>query len=306
MFLVALGTQHLFAANKPWIGVYLQDVTADLAEAFNLSVKKGALVNDVTENSPAEEAGLKPKDVILAWDGKSVTDSQMLTELVGAGKVGDKVKLSVNRGGKEIELALTVGERKEARVYGEGNSERDRALKEYSYSYNMKRAGIGVSMQSLSGDLGDYFGVANGNGALITQVMKDTPAQRAGLKTGDVIVKVDNESVESPSDVSSIIGEKQKGDKVDLVVVREKAEKSFALEVDEIESLGGTESQGGLDALNSLDWQALGLRHDGKSAPRVFRIDPGDEETMQKQLEELQTKLEEMQRKLEKLESKMK
>ena len=82
-FLVVVGAQQLFAAGKPWIGIYMQDVTPDLADAFDLSVSKGVVINDVADKSPADKAGLKPKDVVLTWNGKTVADSEELTELVG-------------------------------------------------------------------------------------------------------------------------------------------------------------------------------------------------------------------------------
>ncbi|MCX6833166.1 MAG: PDZ domain-containing protein [candidate division Zixibacteria bacterium] len=104
-FLVVIGAQQVFAAGKPWIGIYMQDVTPDLADAFNLSVSKGVVINDVADKSPADKAGLKPKDVVLTWNGKTVTSAEELTGLVGSSNVGDNVKLSVNRGGKNIDIS---------------------------------------------------------------------------------------------------------------------------------------------------------------------------------------------------------
>ena len=293
LFVVAIGAQQLFGASTPWIGIYMQDVTTDLAEAFGLSAKQGVVINDVTGDSPAEKAGLKPKDVILNWNGKVVADSKELTELVGDSKVGDKVKLSINRDGKTMDVALEVGARKEMQYSQKDNAGTERALRQYMQAFGT--TGIGVSMQSLSGKLGDYFGVPDGEGALITEVMKDTPAEKAGLKTGDVIVKVDGDKVGSPSDVSTAIHEKKKGDKVDLVVMRDKAEKSVSLEVDEIEGLGS------LDEFNAQ----MPNFHGNMRTPKMFRFDTNDN-SMQQKMDELQSKLDEMQRKLDKLESKMK
>lgn len=132
-------------------------------------------------------------------------------------------------------------------------------------------------------------------GALITEVMKDTPAEKAGLKTGDVIVKVDGDKVEGPSDVSSAIHDKRKGDKVDLEVVRDKAQKTVSLEVDEIEGFGS------LDELKA----PMPSFHWDERTPKMYRFDTNSGNLQQK-LDELQSKLEDMQRKLEKLESKMK
>ena len=296
-FLVVIGAQQVSAAGKPWIGIYMQDVTPDLADAFNLSVNKGVVINDVADKSPADKAGLKPKDVVLTWNGKTVASSEELTGLVGNSNVGDNVKLSVNRGGKNIDLSLQVGERKESVYSFHGDNPGSGALRKNMEAF--KTVGIGVSMQSLSGKLGDYFGVPDGEGALITEVMKDTPAEKAGLKVGDVIVQVDKERVQNPSEVSSIIREKQKGDKVDLVVMREKAEKTITLEVDEIDSYGSADP-----SETYMQYFNKGNR-EGRAPALWFQDNPNNEDT-QRKMDELQSKLEEMQRKLDRLESKMK
>jgi serine protease Do len=293
-FFVVIGAQQLFAAGKPWIGIYMQDVTPDLADAFNLSVSKGVVINDVADKSPADKAGLKPKDVILAWNGKIIANSEELTQLVGSSSVGDNVKLSVNRGGKNIDLSLEVGERKESVYSFRGDNPGSGANRKYMEAF--KTVGIGVSMQSLSGKLGDYFGVPDGEGALITEVMKDTPAEKAGLKVGDVIVQVDEEKVPSPSDVSSIIRDKQKGDKVELVVVRDKAEKTITLEVDEIDGYGSA------DPLEIY----MPFLNQGNRVPAFMNRNDTNSENTQRKMDELQSKLEELQRQLDQLERKMK
>ncbi|MCX6833202.1 MAG: PDZ domain-containing protein, partial [candidate division Zixibacteria bacterium] len=219
--------------------------------------------------------------------------SEELTGLVGNSSVGDNVKLSVNRGGKNIDLSLQVGERKESVYSFHGDNPGSGAFHKNMEAF--KTVGIGVSMQSLSGKLGDYFGVPDGEGALITEVMKDTPAEKAGLKVGDVIVQVDKEKVPSPSEVSSIIRDKQKGDKVDLVVMRDKAEKTITLQVDEIDSYGSADP---------MEMYMPFLNQGNRVPALMYRNDTNNEDT-QRKMDELQSKLEEMQRKLDQLERKM-
>jgi serine protease Do len=296
-FLVVVAAQQLFAAPKPWIGIYMQDVTADLADAFDLSVSKGVVINDVADKSPADKAGLKAKDVILSWNGKTVTNSEQLTELVGSSNVGDNIKLTVNRGGKNLDLGIQIGERKEADYSFHGDNPGSGTMRKYMEAF--KTVGIGVSMQTLSGKLGDYFGVPDGEGALITEVMEGTPAEKAGLKAGDVIVQVDQEKVGSPGDVSSIIRNKEKGDKVELLVMREKAKKTISLEVDEIESFGATDP-------SEMYMQYFNQGNQEGRAPALWFHGDSNNQDTQRKMEELQSKLDEMQRKLEQLERKMK
>ncbi|MGB5106711.1 MAG: PDZ domain-containing protein [Candidatus Zixiibacteriota bacterium] len=301
--LVVLAVSPLHAAKRPWIGIYMQDVNRDLAEAFDLKTTDGVLVNDVAEDSPADEAGIEPKDIILAWNGAAVKDSDALTELVRASKIGDKANLSVNRDGKEMNISVEIGERREPQMYGfggEGDADSDDwAPRGFAFLDNMKTTGIGVSMQSLSGDLGEYFGVPEGEGALITEVMKDTPAEKAGLKVGDVVVEVNGEIVETPGDVSSELRGKDRGETVELTIVRDKAKQKVSLEIDEIESFGMNNMPENLREMLNWNGNRGGTYHNW-ATPQV------DQEDFMRKMEELQKRLDEMKVRLDGLEKKMK
>ena len=215
-------------AKSPWIGVYMQDINEELAEAFDLKVTKGVLINDIVDDSPADEAGLRRGDVILTWGGDKVLDTDMLVDLVADSEVGDKAELLVLRDGDEQDIALVIGE-EDWPLYGRNFSEK--YLHVFGDDFH---GGIGVSLQSLSGDLGEYFGVEDGDGALITEVHEDTPAEEAGLQAGDVIVAVDGHRVESPADVSELIRDHDEGDKVELSIIRERNEQQFSVEVGDL------------------------------------------------------------------------
>lgn len=301
--LMIFAVSPLQAAKRPWIGIYMQDVNQSLAEAFDLKTTEGVLVNDVADDSPAEEAGIKPKDIILSWNGTTVKDSDALTELVRGSKIGDKANLSINRDGKEIKVAVEVGERREPQLYGfggEGDAS-DLSPRAFEFFDNMKSTGIGVSMQSLSGDLGEYFGVPNGEGALITEVMDDTPAAKAGLKVGDVVIEVNGEKVESPSDVSSELRGKDRGEEVELSIIRNKAKQKVSVEIDEIESFG-MQFPGNLRGM--MNWNGnRGQTYHNWNVPSAPQI---DQEDFMRKMEEMQKRLEEMKVRLEGLEKKMK
>ncbi len=301
--LMVFAMSPLQAAKRPWIGIYMQDVNQSLAEAFDLKTTKGVLVNDVAEDSPAEEAGIEPKDIILSWNGAVVEDSDALTEMVRASKIGDKANLSINRDGKEMKVSVEIGERREAALYGFGGEgdAGDMTPRAFEFLENMKTTGIGVSMQSLSGDLGEYFGVPNGEGALITEVMEDTPAAKAGLKVGDVVTAINGDKVETPSDVSSELRGKDRGDEVELTIIRNKAEQKVSVEVDEIESFG---MQMPADLREMLNWNGnRGQSYHNWSVPSVPQA---DQEDFMRKMEEMQKRLEEMKVRLEGLEKKMK
>lgn len=301
--LVVLTASSLSAAKRPWLGIYMQDVSKDLAEAFDLKTTTGVLVNDVADDSPAEEAGIKAKDIILSWNGNTVEDSDALTALVRDSKIGDKANLEINRDGKEMSLTVEIGERREPQLYGFGQGDAD----DYGtppadrFHEMFKTVGIGVSLQTLSGDLGEYFGVPDGKGALITEVMDDTPAKEAGLKVGDVIVAINEEKVETPSDLTSEVRSKDRGEEVELTIVRNKSEQKVSLKVDEIETYGSMNVPG---IPNNFNWNDFfggqGERFHNWSAPQV------DQEDFMRKMEQMEKRLEEMRAKLETLEKKMK
>ena len=94
-----------------WLGVYLESVDYDLSDDLDLPVSYGAYIADVVDDSPAEEAGLRSDDVVIAFNGEKVTDSDDLTDFVLEGKRGDKVTLTIIRNGKEKEIEVTLGKK---------------------------------------------------------------------------------------------------------------------------------------------------------------------------------------------------
>jgi len=224
-------------SKKAWLGVYTQTVDYDLSEAFELPVKYGVVINEVVDDSPADEAGLKEDDVIIRVDGSKITDSRELVEMIDESRPGDEITLTIMRDNKELELAVTLGKRpgqdKSIWITNGPYSKTE----DYFFSMYSDQMGsyIGVSMLDLTRQLGDFFGIDKGRGALIIEVREDSPAEEAGLKAGDVIVAIDKDEVIDSDDVQDLISEKEAGDKVEVTVVRNKKERTFTIEVAEDE-----------------------------------------------------------------------
>jgi predicted metalloprotease with PDZ domain len=226
-------------SNGAWLGVYLQNPTDDLREAMDLGSQAGVLIAGVAEDSPAEEAGLEEEDLVTEFDGKPVKSSSELTKLVRKHDPGDEITLKLVRDGKTKTLTVVLGKQPKDKMLG---------LKETTpwlnfsgvpsepglYSFNAFSGNrIGVRVQNLTEQLGSYFGVKDGQGALITEVEEETPAEKAGLKAGDVIVKVDGDDIEDTGDLMQAISEKEKGDQAEITVIRDRASKNFNVEVEE-------------------------------------------------------------------------
>lgn len=215
-----------------WLGVELQDVTKKLKEKKSLTVDKGAYIDEVVDDSPAEKAGLKEGDVIVKFNGKEIEDSDDLMKAVRKTSRDTEVKIEFLRKGDRKTVAATVG----------------RAPRSYAYNFRMApmphmpsmprmpkmpmlpRHGFrmytssdrmdGLELQELSRQLAEYFEVPDRRGVLVTDVEKGSDGEKAGFKAGDVIVKLDGSSIRSIEDLSEAIHEGKKGNEVPCDIVR--------------------------------------------------------------------------------------
>jgi S1-C subfamily serine protease len=237
---------------RGWLGVYVQDITEELKEAMDLKSEEGVLVRDVVEDSPADEAGIREEDVILVFDKKKVDDSDELIRVVREASPGDKVNLMIVREGKEKSVSVILGKVPKDKLHVLEYSPEHKKFKTYSYGFSaFSGVRIGVKVQDLNEQLGEYFGIKDGEGALITEVDEDGPAHEAGLKAGDVIVEVDGKKIEDVDELRDEISDKDEGENVEIKVIRDRQPKEFTVEVEEAEewSLGHLK---GLDNLKVL------------------------------------------------------
>jgi serine protease Do len=223
-----------------FLGVYAEDINKENMSRYGLSDVRGVGVTEIVKDSPAEKAGLRKDDVIVKFDGESVTSARKLNRLVSEAAPDHTVRLSFMRGGVEQEVSVTLAKRNETQnVFGgsmpsevwrdfpNGGMKINPGPMEISpgqegpfvFSFGGGRR-IGISTQSLTKQLADYFGVKDG-GLLVTSVNENSPAAKAGLKAGDVIIAVDGEKVESSGDIARVINKKQDGE-VALTVVRDR------------------------------------------------------------------------------------
>lgn len=160
--------------SRGWLGVAIQEVTADLAESFGLDRPRGALVSQVQEDGPAHKAGLRASDVILLFNGKAVENSGDLPRMVGLAKPGTKVTMDVWRKGRVQQLSVVLGELPADKPVASQDS------KTYSRG--------GLALSELSAE--QRRALALDHGVLVEDAAGD--AARAGIRTGDVILAVNN------------------------------------------------------------------------------------------------------------------
>ncbi len=188
--------------SRGWLGVVIQEMTADLAESFGLDRPRGALVSQVQEDSPAARAGLRASDVILMFGGKPVENSGDLPRMVGMAKPGAKIPLQVWRSGKAQELHVVLGELPgEEQVAGKSS-------KTYSRG--------GLALSELTPDQRRELKIDHG--LLVEEVAGD--AARAGIRVGDVILAVNNSKVATIEAFRKAISVVPKGKSAAILVRR--------------------------------------------------------------------------------------
>jgi serine protease Do len=193
-----------------YIGVQISDVTPDNAKFFHLNKAAGALVSDVTPDSPGSKAGLKTGDVITELDGKAISDAGQLQMLVGQRRPGDTIHLQVMREDKPADVAVTLGD------LNNPNSTEVANTGEHKGRWGL---GLGDLDQNARQQLQQQGGqTANLHGAVVENVVPGSPADNAGISQGDVIMEVNRKPVHSASDVAKALGDVPKGQDV-LVLV---------------------------------------------------------------------------------------
>lgn len=214
-------------ASGGYLGVEIEDVSADTVKELKLREERGVLIRDVREDSPASKAGLKARDVIVGFNGQRVEGLAQFSRLLRETPTGRPVSLSVIRDGREQEIKATLGSRrKEGHLFDPeihvevpsipaDSNNWPNSLWTYS-----SRGRLGVQVQPLSEQLGEYFGVDGKHGLLVSSVIHDSPAAKAGIRAGDVIVSIDGKKVDAAGSISESLRGKE-GD-VSVTIFRDR------------------------------------------------------------------------------------
>jgi len=237
-----------FNLDGSYLGVFLEEVTSDRMKELGLSQERGAVVMKVVKDSPADKAGMKENDVIVSFNGRPVDSVREFERLLGDTPSGRTVAIEIWRNGARQTLSATVSKRNDlglSRDYLAG-AERAWRWPEFAGSSNewpqlrnfsddgafaIARPRLGISAEPLTTQLAAFFGVKEGGGVLVSEVTDDSPAGKAGLKVGDVIVAVDGSKIESVSDLRNQLSKKQDGSVV-FKVVRNHRETSVTVNLE--------------------------------------------------------------------------
>jgi len=232
-----------FGGGGSYLGVDTQDVTPERLPALKLKEERGVEVTVVDQDAPAGKAGLKEHDVILTLNGQSVESVEQLRRMIHEVPPGRIVTLGVSRNGQPLTLKAQLEDRKQAFGYASGKPFKvvvptmpvmpampampdiDVPVSVVVVHSSMRS---GLMVENLTPQLAEFFGTKNGQGVLVRSVDKGSRAEKAGFHAGDVIVRVNGETVNDSGDFSHALRSRQ-GSSVPVSIIRDKREQTLTL-----------------------------------------------------------------------------
>lgn len=226
------------------LGIGVAEIDAERAKALNLKEERGVEVKSVEENSSAAKAGVKIGDVVLEYNGQRVEGVDQFIRMVSETPTGRKCTLQISRAGATQTLSATLEPESGHQAFNwtMGNDKMVMNLPMPPITVRIpdlprtlmswQSSTLGIESESLSSQLAEFFGVKEG--VLVRSVIKDSAGDKAGLKAGDVIVKVDGSSVTSPKEISSLLRSARSRKTMPMTVVRNRKELNVEVKLDDV------------------------------------------------------------------------
>jgi serine protease Do len=219
-------------AEPGWLGVAIEDISADKAKELKLPAARGVLIQNVDPNGPAAKAGLKAGDVITDFNGQQLQGTAQFRREVRETPPGRNVPIIYWRDGKSQTMSVELASRRPSRSrIADGMPAMPMIPRELPGNFMVPRTPtLGIAAMDVSGQLGAYFSVPDGEGVLVTEVKENSPAAKGGLKAGDVITEVNAKRVHDLGELRAQLGEDRDAKPVSLTVIRKGAKTSVSVE----------------------------------------------------------------------------
>src|ERR1700690_1048434 len=228
------------SGTSSYLGVDISDMTTERLSALKLKDEKGVEVTMVDQDAPAGKAGLKEHDVILTMNGTAIESGAQLRRMIHETPPGRVVTLGLSRDGQPMNVKVQLADKhKEFDTHSKSKefhfelpnihvTTPDIDIPAINMVMVTSSARSGLMVENITPQLGDFFGVKNGNGVLVRSVEKGSRAEKAGFHAGDVIVKVNDQHVHDTSDFTHAV-KSRSGGSVSVGVVRDKKEQNLNL-----------------------------------------------------------------------------
>ena len=295
-----------------YLGVGIEQVSSQTASNLKLGEASGALITYVDQDGPACRAGLRNNDVVVGFNGSKIQSPEQLSELIHATAAGKTVKLTVVGDGQKKDIDVTLGAWPNTVAHARSALPPAGAMAFAPPgitvpdidvpSFTTLSSRHGMVVESLSPQLSDYFGVPHGQGVLVRSVEKGSPAEAAGLKAGDVIVKVNNETVHDMADWRRAMH--ARSGKIQVSVVRDKHEQTVMLNLPgrETSELQEQDWSGFADQMQALqqEMEKLGPELARSQTEMLADMKPSEQE-MERMRQEIERSMKQSQKDLEKM-----
>src|SRR2546421_320810 len=232
--------------GSSWLGVETHEVTADKAKELKLSAERGVFLGKIVPDSPAAKAGLKENDVVTEINGQRVEGAAQFRRMIHEIPAGRSIQLTVWRDGRTQTISATLGKSEERR-----HAMKMAAPKPGTFAFRMPempeipsmewnggvlfggQPRLGIDAEEINGQLGAFFGAPDGEGILVREVNSGSPAEKAGVKAGDVITSINGERIRTVGELrEKLSGKREDKDRtVKLGVLRNKSEISLTVEL---------------------------------------------------------------------------
>src|ERR1700678_4551136 len=230
------------SGSSSYLGVDIMDITSDQLGALKLKEEKGVEVTMVDQDAPAGKAGIKEHDVILSMNGTTIESEVQLKRMIRETPPGRVVTFGISRDGQPVTIKVQLADRRKQYAWV-GPKMKDFHVEIPSININpdieipqinvvvvRSSARSGLMVENITAQLGEFFGVKDGNGVLVRAVEKGSRGEKAGFRAGDVVVKVNNQPVHDTSDFTHALHSRDSGT-VSVGVIRDKREQKLNLEL---------------------------------------------------------------------------
>src|SRR5215471_20922978 len=224
-----------YSSGRSYLGVDVRDITSDRVSALKLKEERGVEITTVDQDAPAGKAGLKEHDVILEFNGSKVESEEQFRRMIRETPPGRTVTLGISRDGNPMNIGVQIGDRGKIANGWKMLPPQAPPPPDFNISFDIPvptyTPSLGIQVDNLGQQLGEYFGVKNGEGLLVKSVEKGSAAEKGGMKAGDVIIRADNEKVSDRADLRRIVRSHRNGGKMNVAIIRDKREQNLVIEL---------------------------------------------------------------------------
>jgi serine protease Do len=280
-------------SGSSFLGVDIADVSAERLSELKLKEEHGAEIIMVDQDAPAGKAGLHEHDVVLSLNGTAIDSAAQLRRMIKETPPGRVIALGISRDGQPMTIKVQLADRRKSMAWQPKMPDMPKmpempTMPDFDFPVSVvvvhSSARSGLMVENITGQLGDFFGVKDGKGVLVRSVEKGSRGEKAGFRAGDVVVKVNNQSVHDTSDFTHALRSTE-GDTAAVTVMREKREQNLTLTLPDKKDSGSLlEDTLNIPEISADTEQAINLAQE-----EIARINPAIVEKLQHNAERPET-----------------